>query len=484
MLKKTQNQELSEEGEAAAAPEAGTSSDGEKKTGAKKYDFGIKRGPANPIGVGKWSETEGTQPIRGHANPLSEISFTKGELLREFSDRNLFGPDGLQIGIPSMSDIGAELKKAGNNALNSAKSYGNQAVTTAKSYGNQAVKSTISAFNQAANSTKNFFDSHSAYQKKVYKADDGDSLLWNVAKGEFPEAILDLREVMFTDGFIVGEVIINILFSETIVVPVATAVLNGMVLVNDWAIYSENQEDEEAFGRVIEDLALIAGMGLLKIAGKGIGKGFRSWLKSSPGNKRIFIKLMRFIKGAYNSIVKGITETKMPKALKNWLMSKTGGLRALADKAESFIQKYAPEAIAKITARKLSKAVVGGLVAYVGVKALNKLLGLAPDTDPESIKGQEALNGLTISADKKAANLQDQKDLEAYKKSNDLAAVAKKLVAVYAKSYPCLGTYYKKGLFTVQIESNLGYIYIINKVQYVDDRTGIYSVETNTEFKC
>lgn len=72
MLKKTQNQELSEEGEAAAAPEAGTSSDGEKKTGAKKWESGIKRGPANPIGVGKWSDTEGTQPVRGHANPLSE----------------------------------------------------------------------------------------------------------------------------------------------------------------------------------------------------------------------------------------------------------------------------------------------------------------------------------------------------------------------------------------------------------------------------
>ena len=72
MLKKTQNQELSEEGEAAATPEAGTSSDGEKKTGAKKWESGIKRGPANPIGIGKWSETAGTTPVRGHANPLSE----------------------------------------------------------------------------------------------------------------------------------------------------------------------------------------------------------------------------------------------------------------------------------------------------------------------------------------------------------------------------------------------------------------------------
>ena len=75
MLKKTQNQELSEEGEGEGTPEAGTSSDGEKKTGAKKWESGIKRGPANPIGVGKWSETAGTTPVRGHANPLSEQQF-------------------------------------------------------------------------------------------------------------------------------------------------------------------------------------------------------------------------------------------------------------------------------------------------------------------------------------------------------------------------------------------------------------------------
>lgn len=83
MLKKTQNQELSEEGEGEGTPEAGTSSDGEKKTGAKKWESGIKRGPANPIGIGKWSETAGTTPVRGHANPLSEITLTKNELLSE-----------------------------------------------------------------------------------------------------------------------------------------------------------------------------------------------------------------------------------------------------------------------------------------------------------------------------------------------------------------------------------------------------------------
>ena len=41
------NQELSEQGE--GAPETGTSSDGETKTGASKWESGVTRGPANQI---------------------------------------------------------------------------------------------------------------------------------------------------------------------------------------------------------------------------------------------------------------------------------------------------------------------------------------------------------------------------------------------------------------------------------------------------
>jgi hypothetical protein len=57
---------------AAAAPDTGTSSDGEKKTGATKWESGVTRGPANQIGVTKWSDTVGSSLKRGKANPLSE----------------------------------------------------------------------------------------------------------------------------------------------------------------------------------------------------------------------------------------------------------------------------------------------------------------------------------------------------------------------------------------------------------------------------
>jgi len=70
----TANQAVTEEDgdAAAAAPEAGTSSDGNTKTGASKWESGVTRGPGNQIGVTKWSDVVGSSLKRGKANPLSE----------------------------------------------------------------------------------------------------------------------------------------------------------------------------------------------------------------------------------------------------------------------------------------------------------------------------------------------------------------------------------------------------------------------------
>lgn len=79
------SQELSEEGE-EGAPESGTSSDGEKKTGMPHWESGINRGPANQIVVTRWKDVEGTQPTRGKANTLweQETAFTR-QLDRQYS---------------------------------------------------------------------------------------------------------------------------------------------------------------------------------------------------------------------------------------------------------------------------------------------------------------------------------------------------------------------------------------------------------------
>lgn len=96
----TANQEVTEEDgdAAAAAPEAGTSSDGANKTGASKWESGVTRGPGNQIGVTKWSDVVGASLKRGKANPLREqdVSSSFVKILR---------PDGKIMNAPLNTKI-------------------------------------------------------------------------------------------------------------------------------------------------------------------------------------------------------------------------------------------------------------------------------------------------------------------------------------------------------------------------------------------
>lgn len=71
---KTQKLDMSEQGEdpAAAQPTAGTSSAGSKEGYPEvgKWESGVTRGPANQVGVTKWSDIVGSTLKRGKANPL------------------------------------------------------------------------------------------------------------------------------------------------------------------------------------------------------------------------------------------------------------------------------------------------------------------------------------------------------------------------------------------------------------------------------
>lgn len=63
-----------EQGEdpSAAQPSAGTSSSGSKQGYPEvgKWESGVTRGPANQVGVTKWSDIVGSTLKRGKANPL------------------------------------------------------------------------------------------------------------------------------------------------------------------------------------------------------------------------------------------------------------------------------------------------------------------------------------------------------------------------------------------------------------------------------
>lgn len=56
----------------AAQPTAGTGSSGNKEGYPEvgKWESGVTRGPANQVGVTKWSDTVGSKLTRGKANQL------------------------------------------------------------------------------------------------------------------------------------------------------------------------------------------------------------------------------------------------------------------------------------------------------------------------------------------------------------------------------------------------------------------------------
>jgi hypothetical protein len=64
----SKNLEIDEQG----APIAGTSSSGSKQGYPEvgKWESGVTRGPANQVGVTKWSDVVGSSIKRGKANPL------------------------------------------------------------------------------------------------------------------------------------------------------------------------------------------------------------------------------------------------------------------------------------------------------------------------------------------------------------------------------------------------------------------------------
>ena len=401
MLRKAQNQELSEEGDAAAAPEAGTSSDGEKKTGAKKWESGIKRGPANPIGIGKWSETAGTTPVRGHANPLSEISFTKGELLREFSNLRGFSPN-----------IKDNLKNMGNVALNSAKSYGNQALKSTTNAYNQVAKSTTNAYNQTADFAKKSGDTLASWGNEIqnqakiamtakktnniYKTDDGDNFFMNIGKGEFSEALLDARELMFSGPGIIIQWVIGVAGVE-IGAPIALEIIDEAIIINDVYVWISNEHYDKSklppdnlsewekfkwqynnnidFQNVIVDIVILATVGVVRTA----GEAWKYLARQFKTVKAISV----WMKGFSGSIGKMIGY--LPKKMSTFLRSKIGLFDKFILRIEAMSEK---EGFKAVTVRALTKIPATTCKAYLTLLAF----------EYGTIGGKKILQGMGIMA--------------------------------------------------------------------------------------
>jgi hypothetical protein len=428
------NKEITEQGDGEGAPEAGTSSDGEQKTGASKWESGVTRGPANQIGVTKWADSY--KITRGRANPLSEQS--------DFM-----------------------MDRRGNALLNAT------GIRSDKDY--QKVNRSIDAASKLTLGTNKI-------SKYVYKADDGDNLFINLMKGEFSEALLDLRSVIFTPGGMAAQTTIEIVFSETIVVPVVIEALNAAILINDWDLYkTQADRDPEAGYRVIEDILLYITRGAFKLTGNAL----KTWLKTPAGKaymKSIADNVSKYITSIKSNI------NKLPNSgLKKYISSKLG---SFDNSFTGFLRNITGKMVSKIPS-KLRKGIIGGLLVYISAAAIDKLIGAPKGTTNAELAKEggpsDEYMDKVVGMGKPKISPQDIKtteDLNILSKKGDLKTYAEQAILVYKNGYPCLSSYYKKNQFVVLASTEEMDIFKINNKEYYDTGSGIFETQTGKELVC
>jgi hypothetical protein len=307
------NKEITEQGEGEGAPEAGTSSDGEQKTGATKWESGVTRGPANQIGVTKWADSY--KITRGRANPLSE-----------------------QSAKPGMVKI----------------------------------------------------------SKYVYKEDDDENFFLNLSKGEFSEALLDLRTFMFSGWGLASQIIVGVVGSE-VGAPVALAAIDAAIILNDlylfnqqgmsytppstikdpWERFKWALSNNPDFLRVVEDVIFLATLGVVR--------GATNVIRYFSKNNRGFAGFIQMLRVVWVKVEKGIGV--IPGKLGAWLKQRS----ILAKKSIEYFEGMASSGtkIGRAVGR-LPKAFYISAVTLlgfeVGLRTLSFILNLKSTVNPQKIE--------------------------------------------------------------------------------------------------
>lgn len=353
--------EQSEAEPVSPEPESGTSS---TQTGGKgypevgKWESGVTRGPGNQIGVTKWSDVVGSKLNRGKSNPLKEQN----------SKTFQFDP---KITYPKVSsDYFA--------------SVDSQNRRNADLYLNKFKKIT----------------------KYTYKReDDNETLFVNLKKGEYSDAMLDLRVFMFSGWGLFTQIAIGIVGSE-VGAPIALGLVDGAIMVNDFYLLSEQGMGEDSFPpvnltnpwdrfswsynnnidfrRVIEDILYIATAGAFKLAGgalKYISKvGGKEWIKWLSNLIEVVITKIK-------TMVQPLT--KMTNKLGKLINSMLPFIGKVSDyfKKLSLSQNVVARTVSKIPIALYKSAIISSIFE-LGLRTTSILLGEKKPIDVDNITPQ------------------------------------------------------------------------------------------------
>jgi hypothetical protein len=431
--------ELEEQSEPPAAePEKGTS---DKQAGGQgypevgKWESGVTRGPGNQVGITKWADVVGSKLTRGKANPLKEQNFKVQQLINPLEPNKRY-------------------PKAGSDYFDSVDSENRRKI--------------------------DILTGKTKLKKHIYKANDGDNLFMNLIKGEFSEALLDLREITFTPGGMATQTVIEVIFSETVIVPIAIESLNAAILLNDIDLYFEQgSRDPEAGYRILQDIMVYVTRGVFR----HVGNKFKVWLQSPAGRKsmrEIVSKLSSFV-----NLIKTSIEKIPNSGLKTYISSKVFRLDLLI----SIINKTAN--LGSLIPKKFRMAILLGLLTYMSADALDKLLGNKKGTtnlemsksdgpsDEYMVKIQEVSKPTVSEEEIKTAD-----DLNIISKKKDLKNITIETIKLWREEYPCFSGLYEKNKFMVIATTDEMDIFKINGIEYYESGTGIFNSKTDQMFEC
>lgn len=435
--------ELEEQGGAPAAePEKGTS---DKQSGGQgypqvgKWESGVTRGPGNQVGVTKWADVVGAKLTRGKSNQLKEQKTPESNF--KFNSQRFSSFPGSRPGSDYFASVDSENRRR-----------------------------------------INILQDKKRISKYIYKEDDGDNLFMNLMKGEIEEALLDLRSVTFTTGGMVTQTVIEVIFSETVVVPIAIESLNAAILLNDIKLFVEQGDDDpEALWRVLGDFALLVTRGAFKFGGKKL----KAWAQSPAGKK--YIQNMISKLSSFNTTIQKSIEKIPSGKLRNFALSRLPNLQLLKNILNKTL-KTSSNIVLK-TPKKFRKAVVAGLLTYITAEGLDRLLHQKVGTTKQEMANPNGISDefmSKIEAKSKVTNEQVKTadDLNILVKKNDLKAITIETIKLYKNSYPCLSSLYQKNQFIVVAATDKRDIFKINNDEYYEEGYGIFNTKTKQELEC
>jgi len=186
----------------------------------------------------------------------------------------------------------------------------------------------------------------------------------SIQSSTISDGLLKAREYLFTTQGMTVQIVLSILGAE-IGAPIAFAILDIAIIINDFSIMVKNWKDTEytpwtwewftfhwennkGFQMVIEDLGLLLGMGLTRLVGKGSKYAWKHLKSMSKNTEKLVLLAEKEI------IKKEPFIKKLPKKLANFSERKLGELKQGLELLKS------PKQATKSVVRNVPKAITMG----------------------------------------------------------------------------------------------------------------------------